>query len=144
MRFADFIDQVLAAGESNDLYLVANNRNMDRPALQRLYDDVAVDTAVLDTARYKGSVALWIGPGGTVTPTHHDTANILFAQVYGQKRFKLVAPWETALFHSMRGVYNTLDPERDQVIKVPTHADRALAVAPGSHRPALCCAHIHR
>ncbi len=112
VRLGDFIDQVVAAGDSNDLYLVANNRNMDRPALAALYDDVEVDAAVLDPKRYRGSVALWIGPGGTVTSTHHDTANILFAQVYGQKRFKLVAPWETALFHTTRGVYNTFDPER--------------------------------
>lgn len=127
VRLGDFVDQVVAAGESNDLYLVANNRNMDRPALQRLYDDVAVDTAVLDPSRYKGSVALWIGPGGTVTPTHHDTANILFAQVYGQKRFKLIAPWETALFHSMRGVYNTLDPERDETSALV----KTVTLAPG-------------
>ncbi len=111
VRLGDFVDRVLAAGESNDLYLVANNRNMDREALQGLYDDVVVDTAVLDPARYRGSVALWIGPSGTVTPLHHDTSNILFAQVYGRKRFKLVAPWETALMHTARGVYNTLDPE---------------------------------
>ena len=128
VRLGDFVDAVLAAGESNDLYLVANNRNMDRPALQRLYDDVTVDARVLDPARYRGSVALWIGPGGTVTPMHHDTSNILFAQVYGEKRFKLVAPWETSLFHTLRGVYNRIDPERDEGA---TALVKTVTLAPG-------------
>jgi len=130
----DFIDRVLAAGESNDLYLVANNRNMDREALQSLYDDVVVDAQVLDPKRYRGSVALWIGPAGTVTPLHHDTANILFAQVYGQKRFTLMAPWETALFRSMRGVYNTLDPERPDPTRAPGYEHvtvKTVTLSPG-------------
>ncbi len=134
VRFGDFIDRVLAAGESNDLYLVANNRNMDRAALQSLYEDVAVDAAVLDPARYAGSVALWFGPGGTVTPMHHDTSNILFAQVYGRKRFKLVAPWETALLAAARGVYCDIDPEAPDLAKHPAYAKvtvKDLTLAPG-------------
>ena len=122
VRFADFIDQVLAAGESNDLYLVANNRNMDRAALQTLYDDVALDPAVLDAKRLGGSTALWVGPGGTVTPLHHDTSNILFGQVYGRKRFRLIAPWETAMFGAMRGVYSRIDPEAPDLAKWPAYA----------------------
>jgi hypothetical protein len=122
VRFADFIDQVVAAGETNDLYLVANHRNMDRAALQTLYDDVTLDPAVLDPKRLAGSVALWVGPGGTVTPLHHDTSNILFGQVYGQKRFRLIAPWETALLPAMRGVYSRLDPEAPDLARYPDYA----------------------
>ena len=64
--------------------------------------------------------------------------------LYLQARERNPARWSGATrdWSSIDAV--ALDPERDQVIKVPTHADRALAVDPGSHRPALCCAHIHR
>ena len=122
VRFADFIDQVLAAGDSNDLYLVANHRNMDRAALQTLYDDVALDPDYLDPHRLAGSVALWVGPGGTVTPMHHDTCNILFGQVYGRKRFRLVAPWDAALLAATRGVYSRLDPEAPDLAAYPDFA----------------------
>ena len=122
VRFGDFIDRVVAAGESNDLYLVANNRNMDRAALQVLYDDVALDPTFFDPKRLAGSVALWVGPGGTVTPMHHDTCNILFGQVYGRKRFRLVAPWEPAMIPATRGVYSRVDPEAPDLAAYPDFA----------------------
>lgn len=112
IALGDFVDRVLAAGESNDLYLVANNRNIERDALQPLWDDVTWDPALLDPARRAGAAALWFGPAGTVTPLHHDTANIVLCQVYGEKRVRLAAPWEPSLLGTLRGVYSTADPER--------------------------------
>lgn len=106
-----FISAVEAAGETNDLYLVANNRNMERPALRPLWDDLSPDPAIIDRARLPGSTALWVGPAGTVTPLHHDTSNILFAQLRGRKRFVLARPSETSLLRRARGVYCELDPE---------------------------------
>lgn len=113
IRLGDFVDRVLAAGESNDLYLVANNRNIERDALQPLWDDVRWDSGIFDPSRRAGAAALWFGPSGTVTPLHHDTANIMLCQVYGEKRVTLAAPWEPALEDTRRGVYSTLDPEGD-------------------------------
>lgn len=107
----EFISAVEAAGETNDLYLVANNRNMERPALRPLWDDLSPDPAIIDRARLPGSTALWVGPAGTVTPLHHDTSNILFAQLRGRKRFVLAPPSETSLLRRARGVYCDLDPE---------------------------------
>ena len=112
IALGDFVDRVLAAGESNDLYLVANNRNIERDALQPLWDDVTWDPDLLDPARRAGAAALWFGPAGTVTPLHHDTANIVLCQVYGEKRVRLAAPWEPSLQDTLRGVYSTADPER--------------------------------
>jgi len=126
VRLGDFIDQVLAAGDSNDLYLVANHRNMDRAALQTLYDDVTLDPELLDPRRLAGSVALWIGPGGTVTPMHHDTCNILFGQVYGRKRLRLVAPWDDAMLAATRGVYSRIDPEAPDLAAHPEFARAAV------------------
>ena len=47
-----------------------------------------------------------------MTPLHHDTSNILFAQLHGRKRFFLAAPTETALLEGAVGVYAGLDPEK--------------------------------
>lgn len=112
-----FAQRVGEAGVSNDLYLIAQNRNMDRPELQGLYDDVTLDPAMFDPKRLPGSVALWFGPQGTVTPLHHDTCNILLCQVYGRKRVRLVAPWEPSLLKATRGVYSTVNLDRPE-----THA----------------------
>jgi len=111
MPLAAYLDRVTSCGESNDVYFVANSRNIERPGLHPLWDDVRVDAALLDPKRRAGSAALWIGPAGTVTPLHHDTSNILFCNVYGRKRFLLAGPWEEALLGQTRGVYSRVDPE---------------------------------
>ncbi len=101
-----------AAQGSNDFYVVANNRNMDRPELAPLYDDIVWPEEILDPAKRRGSVAFWYGPMGTVTPLHHDTCNILFCQIYGRKRFTLISPFETAVLDGARAMYASLDPEQ--------------------------------
>lgn len=134
IALGDFVDRVLAAGESNDLYLVANHRNSDRAALRPLFDEVTFPPGFVDPARLAGSTALWFGPGGTVTPLHHDTSNILFGNLYGEKRFLLVDPWETALLQSTRGVYSLVDPEAPDLARFPGFARatvREVVLAPG-------------
>ncbi len=111
MPLRAYLDHIEACGESNDAYFVANSRNIERPGLLPLWDDVAVDPALLDMARRAGGAALWIGPAGTVTPLHHDTSNILFCNLYGTKRFVLASPTEESLLWTQRGVYNRVDPE---------------------------------
>jgi hypothetical protein len=106
-----FVDRVLAAGESNDFYLIARNHNLAREELQPLFDDVDFAHGYFDRARVRTGSALWFGPAGTVTPLHHDTSNILFAQVYGRKKLCLVAPNETALWRGARAMYADWDPE---------------------------------
>lgn len=107
---ADYVDRVLAAGETNDLYLIANNRNLGRPGLAGLLADIALPPGWFGP-RAAASGALWFGPAGTVTSLHHDTSNILFCQVVGRKRFRLYPPDEPALLAEARGVYSHLDPE---------------------------------
>lgn len=114
-----YATKVERARPGNDLYLVAQNRNMDLPAMQRLWDDVEVPVDLVDPARAKGAVAFWFGPGGTVTPLHHDTCNILFCQVYGQKRLTLLPPEETFLLRGARSMYAALDPEHPDLQRFP-------------------------
>lgn len=111
--FAEYVRRIRAAGETNDLYTVANNKNMDRPAFRALLDDVVLDETYFDPAKQSGGYSFWLGPAGTVTPLHHDTTNILFHQLYGRKRFILVAPDERALLDHGEGFYSALDPEAD-------------------------------
>jgi ribosomal protein L16 Arg81 hydroxylase len=115
---AEFVERVLAAGETNDLYLIANNRNLARPGLQPLLEDIELPAGYFDPApgRAARCGAFWFGPAGTVTALHHDTSNILFFQVLGRKRFRLYPPDEPALLTGARGVYNDLDPEHDAAV----------------------------
>ncbi|MGK4003910.1 cupin-like domain-containing protein [Sorangium sp. So ce1036] len=109
----DFVARIEAArAGTNDFYMVARNRVLERTRLGALLDDVALPEGYCAMQRALGSSALWLGPAGTVTPLHHDTSNILFGQVYGRKRYRMIAPFETSLFEGARAMYAGRDPEQ--------------------------------
>jgi ribosomal protein L16 Arg81 hydroxylase len=97
MRMSQFIDRVLAAGATNDIYMVSNNHTMKRPTFRALLDDLRPPEHLFEPIT-PDATSLWIGPAGTVTPLHHDTTNILFCQIHGRKRVELISPQETVLF----------------------------------------------
>jgi hypothetical protein len=134
-RFGDFCDRVAGAGSTNDFYLVANNRVWTRPGLETLFEDVRAPHAYLDDKRGGGWTSMWFGPAGTVTPLHHDTANVLFCQVFGRKRVLLFPPFELALFrHTHHGVYSDIDAEEPDLDKLPEFAEMArkeVVLSPG-------------
>ncbi len=107
----DFVARVEAArGETNDFYLVAQNRNLEKDGLAPLFDDVSFPEGYLDPSRAVGGSALWFGPAGTVTPLHHDCSNILFTQIYGEKKVRLVSPYDERLFDGALSMYAMVDP----------------------------------
>jgi hypothetical protein len=124
-----YVDLVLAAGETNDLYTVANNQNMDLPALRPLWDDVAFDDELFDGAHLAGGASLWIGPKGTTTRLHHDTTNILFNQLHGRKRFVLVSPMTQKLLGPTFGFYS--ERSLDDVLADPDIDAHVVDVGPG-------------
>lgn len=135
MRLGEFCDRVGSAGCTNDFYLVANNRIWERPALEPLFDDVGGPHEYLDDKRGGGWTSMWFGPAGTVTPLHHDTANVLFCQVFGRKRVLLFPPLELSLVQNMHhGVYSDVDPENPDADAFPAFADiprREVVLEPG-------------
>jgi ribosomal protein L16 Arg81 hydroxylase len=112
MRLGELCDRVMAADATNDFYLVANNRVTKRPAFAALLEDVRAEHPYLDGKRDGDHISMWFGPKGTLTPLHHDTANVLFGQLFGNKRLLLYPPFELELLHDMHdGVYSSFDPE---------------------------------
>jgi hypothetical protein len=109
MRFGDFIDWVDANPTSNDRYLVGNNDALADPLVNTLLKDCPYDRSYFDPKRISGRAYLWYGPGGTVTPLHHDTVNIILTQVRGTKTFKFISPAHSPLMQESVGYYSLLD-----------------------------------
>ncbi|MCU0655692.1 MAG: cupin-like domain-containing protein [Polyangiaceae bacterium] len=136
MTMAELVERVEAAGQSNDLYLVANNRAMDDTGLRALLDDIDPPASLVDRSRdqERGTFSFWFGPAGTITPLHHDGTNILFSQIVGRKRFTLYPPHETRLLEGARGYYAgvsgvDIDPPDDpRLAGVPA---KVIELAPG-------------
>jgi len=117
VRFADYVDMVTSASESNDCYLVANNGFFSRPEMRPLLEDVRFFEEHLDPAASGGRVHFWFGPAGTVTPLHHDEMNIFMAQVYGRKKVTLISPEQTHLVYNHIGVFSEVncdDPDYER------------------------------
>ena len=116
----DFARDLLTLDQpSNDRYLIARNHALDRPELASLLDDID-ERPYLDPQRRSGSMALWFGPRGTITPLHHDTCQIMFVQLRGEKEFVLIPPHAQGLFDQSTHMYSDLDPRLD-LIKHPQH-----------------------
>lgn len=119
MTFGDYIRRLRKVHKSNDFYLVANNGLMERPSMKVLYNDIKIFTDYLEPTKTAGRVFFWFGPRGTVTPLHHDTMNILMAQVYGRKRITLISPEQTSLVYNNRSVYGDVDCENPDYSRHP-------------------------
>src|SRR5579859_6188985 len=107
--FKDYVDMVTSVDESNDFYLVANNHFLEKEGMKQLYNDIEVLPEYLNSKKVAGNVFFWFGPAGTITPLHHDSINILMAQVYGRKQVILIPSSQTHLVHNNVGVYSEVD-----------------------------------
>lgn len=101
---AQLVDRILSSGNTNNFYAVARNRNL-QSGLTELWSDITPAEGFLTSKLKQNSAALWIGPGGTITPLHHDTSDILFCQIRGRKRLRLVGPYEIRLSQQAQGLY---------------------------------------
>jgi hypothetical protein len=108
MTMSEYVAWVETAGETNDGYLISNNRLLENEAFESLLADVVPPEKYVDPSRYRTHMSFWFGPAGTRTPLHHDGNNILFCQVTGRKEFYLVSPWEPELLARAEGYYSPL------------------------------------
>ncbi len=108
----ELVARLDAEPESNDYYLVARNYFFDQPALWPLRRDLRPPAGIIDRDdEGHGTVKMWFGPRGTVTPLHHDEHSILLAQVFGRKHVKLIPPFDGQRLRVRRRYYSAIDPE---------------------------------
>lgn len=116
MHFDDYIEAI-AANSGNDLYMTAYNSAANAAAMTPLLADLGAMAGILDHAPGEAAGMIWIGPGGTFTPLHHDLTNNLLAQIVGRKRVIMAAPNETPKLyndlHVFSEVANLADPGLD-------------------------------
>lgn len=109
VRLADFVDQVLAGGATNDYYMTANNEALRRPEFAPLLADIGSLPEVCDPAELPKRSSFWFGPAGTNTPLHHDTIMLFHTQVVGRKRWRFISPLQTPKLYNHNGVFSPID-----------------------------------
>jgi len=119
MRMADYADNVISGGATNNYYMVANNGNLEKTPLCGLLNDVNTFPEYLDPHNTNGNTFFWFGPKGTITPWHHDPINLIFVQIYGRKVWKIIPPYYTHMMYNYRGVFSEVDSENPDYDKYP-------------------------
>jgi ribosomal protein L16 Arg81 hydroxylase len=122
MRFSKYIRHMLDAETSNDLYVVANNHLLESQAAAPLWKDFRLERRYLKPFKDRQQAFLWYGPAGTVTPLHHDTLNVLFTQIVGEKQITLISPLETHCVYNDMAVYSKVDPLSPDLDRYPMFA----------------------
>lgn len=123
VRFSDFMQQVMHGGESNDIYMTANNGSANAQAMAGLWDGIVQIPEYLDGSNPDNRGFFWIGPAGTITPTHHDLTNNFMAQIMGRKRVRLVDSLQAARVYNTLHVFSEVDLERIDYARFPAMRD---------------------
>jgi hypothetical protein len=112
MYLTDFITEIESYTESNDLYLVGNNKFLERDGAAVLLEDLNDDIApFLQNGIQAKSCSFWYGPKGTHTELHYDPISLLYAQIRGTKRFRFLSPHNAVALMSAQGTYSKIDLE---------------------------------
>ena len=103
MRMSDYANDVVNGGATNNYYMVANNGNIEKTSLRELLNDLEIFPEYLDPQDINGKVFFWFSPAETITSLRHNPVNLMLAQVYGRKVWKLISPYYTHLLYNYRG-----------------------------------------
>jgi Cupin-like domain len=123
VRLADFVDQVLDGGATNDYYLTANNEVLRRPEFGPLLADIGTLPPLFDRTQLAAKSSFWFGPAGTVTPLHHDTLMLCHTQIVGRKRWRFVSPLQWAAVYNHSGVFSPVDVAAPDFVRHPAFRD---------------------
>lgn len=122
--FAEYVTMVENADAGNDHYLVARNRVLELPGLRDLNNDFSdIDGFLEPLPAGVPHARLWFGPAGTVTPLHCDNRNLLFVQVTGCKRVKLIAPYFLSRLYNHDSCYSSVDLDAIDFDRFPAMRD---------------------
>jgi hypothetical protein len=124
----EFVERLEKEPESNDYYLVARNYFFEHPTLRPLRNDLRPPSDIINVDDDRpGTIKLWLGPKGTVTPLHYDEHSILFAQIYGSKLFKLIPPFDGPRLYMRHRFYSMVDPEKVDTDRYPEFLKASVA-----------------
>ncbi|OJH40603.1 hydroxylase [Cystobacter ferrugineus] len=120
LSMREYVARLQLARETNDIYMVARNSLLKREAFRPLLEDIRPPQGfVRPDIHVPDSVHLWFGPAGTWAALHHDHLSVLFCQVLGRKRFRLVPSFELLRAYNHQGLYSAVDPRTPEPTRFP-------------------------
>lgn len=125
--FSEYIDLIAAGKITNDYYLIAHDRLLDRPRFAPLLNDIGFDDRYFDGVDTHGRVFFWLGPKGSITPMHRDLGNVYLAQIMGRKSIKLIPSTQMHRVYNSVGYHSDVDFENYSQQDYPLLRDAHIA-----------------
>ncbi|MDH5258232.1 MAG: cupin-like domain-containing protein [Gammaproteobacteria bacterium] len=120
---SDFIDRVEALDNSNDIYLTANNDALRAKEFKSLFNDIGPLPDYMNPDMLENESSLWIGPGGTITPLHHDSVHLFHVQIMGRKRWRFIHPMQIPRMYNFNGYFSPIDIDAPDLARFPLFKD---------------------
>jgi hypothetical protein len=105
LPFGELVDAVLGP-PSDALYADGYASVLEQAGLAPLRAELGLLPGLVGD----GHPRAWVGPAGTVTPTHTDQSSGWLTQLVGRKRVWLASPLEPALLDTALGLFAQVDP----------------------------------
>jgi len=119
--FCDYLKELEKIDYKNDHYITSYNNPSNQEFVGELCKGISPIPSFLDSDKLTPECVMpWIGPKGTHTGLHIDTANGLLCQVRGKKWVKLAAPHHLPHFYLDNDFFssvNLFDPNFHQYPK---------------------------
>lgn len=135
LRLREAVERMGARGPTNDIYLVARNALLQRPAFRPLLEELRAPAGIIaPDLSTDACLHVWLGPAGTFSGLHHDHLNVLFCQVHGRKRFWLIPPFDMPCVYNRRWLLSDVDVRAPDLERYPAFAQvsvREVVLGPG-------------
>jgi len=116
MNMNDYVDLIESNGQSNNVYMTANNAKASQTSLAELFKDIGDFHGYTDHRQMAERSFIWFGAKGTFTPLHHDLTNNFLVQIYGKKKVTLIPALQVPYLYNDVAVFSQIaDPNQPRL-----------------------------
>lgn len=107
--FTEYLNLIASGRSTNDYYLIAHDRLLERKNFHSLLNDIIFDERYLDGKNTQGRVFFFLGPMGSTTPMHRDLRNVYLAQIMGRKAITMIPSMQLHRVYNEVGYHSNVD-----------------------------------
>jgi len=121
IKLHDLLDYIMTTEESNNLYITANNRLIEK--LPKLYEAIGELPDFMKRPPNEGAGYLWMGAKGAYTTMHQDLMGLINVQILGSKKWQIVSILDTPRVYNHVTIFSELNTKKIDFDKHPLMRD---------------------
>jgi ribosomal protein L16 Arg81 hydroxylase len=121
IKLHDLLDYITTTEESNNLYITANNRLIEK--LPELYKAIGPLPDFIKRPPNDGAGYLWVGAKGSYTTMHQDLMGLINVQIVGRKKWQIVSILDTPRVYNQTTIFSQLNTKEIDFNRFPLMQD---------------------